>query len=239
MNVESLVLVPGLLCTQELFAPQIAALASQADIRVADHTRHTSMAEIAAGILATAPARFALAGLSMGGYIAQEMMRQAPSRITRLALLDTNSRADRPEQTEQRRALMSLAEKEGSTAGVTEQLLPYLIHKDRLSDAPLVAIIRRMSLDTGVAAFKRQQAAIMARPEYRPFLKDIRCPTLVIVGAEDALTPVKVHEEIAAGIAGAQLEVIPSCGHLTTLEKPEAVIRMMKDWLSNPGPGDG
>ena len=233
MMTQSLVFVPGLLCTRELFSSQIAALDADADIMVGDHTQHASMAEIAASILAKAPAKFALAGLSMGGYIAQEMMRQAPGRITRLALLDTNSRADRPEQSEQRRALAALAEKEGNTAKVTEQLLPILVHKSRLADLPLIEIVKRMRADTGVAAFKRQQAAIIDRPEYRGFLADIRCPTLVIVGAEDALTPVKVHEEIASAIPGARLEVIPECGHLSTLEQPDTVIRLLKAWLSS------
>jgi pimeloyl-ACP methyl ester carboxylesterase len=225
-----LVLIPGLLCTDRLFAPQIAALGASANISVADHTGFASLPEIARAILADAPERFALAGLSMGGYIAFEMLRQAPERVMRLALLDTNARADRPEQADQRRKLIALAERDG-IANVIKLLLPYWVHKDRLADQALVAILRGMAEAVGVAAFKRQQEAIMGRPDNRPFLAQIQCPTVIVVGAEDAVTPVKVSEEMHAGIAGSRLEVIPDCGHLSTLEQPEAVNAALARWL--------
>ena len=227
----ALVLVPGLLCTQALFAPQIAALAGQAQITVADHTHHASMAAIARAVLAKAPPRFALAGLSMGGYIAFEMLRQAPGRITRLALLDTNARADRPEQVENRNKLIALGRERGVRA-VQVALLPYLIHPQRLSEKPLVEAVLQMADDTGIEAFERQQAAIIERPDNRPFLNEIAEPTLIIVGAEDQLTPVKVHEEMRDGIEGARLAVIPNCGHLATLERPAAVNRLLAEWLA-------
>jgi pimeloyl-ACP methyl ester carboxylesterase len=226
-----LVLVPGLLCTERLFAGQIAALGAVAEISVADHTGFASLPEIARVILATAPEGFALVGLSMGGYIAFEILRQARDRVTRLALLDTNARADRPEQAAQRRELIALAEKEG-VAKAAEMLLPYWLHKDRLADAELVATVRHMAETVGLAAFKRQQEAILGRPDNRPFLEQIRSPTVIIVGAEDAITPVKVAEEMHAGIAGSRLEVIPNCGHLSTLERPDAVNRMLAEWLA-------
>jgi pimeloyl-ACP methyl ester carboxylesterase len=226
-----LVLVPGLLCTKALWAPQMAALADIADTTVADHTRHDTMAGIAASILAAAPARFALAGLSMGGYIAYEIIRQAPDRVTKLALLDTGSRADAPERREQRLALIALAEREGAMKA-QETLLPALIHKARLTDKALVDTVLQMGKDTGTEAFKRQQAAIMSRPDNRPLLASIKCPTLVIVGREDALTPPQMAQEIAAGIPGAKLEIIPDCGHISTLERPEAVNRAMRTWLT-------
>jgi len=228
---NSLVLVPGLLCTAELFMPQIAALGRTAAVAVGDHTASASLEGIAAAILATAPARFALAGLSMGGYIAFEMVRQAPDRITRLALLDTNARADRPEQAAQRRELVALARSKGLQAAA-ELLLPFLVHRDRLSDEALVAVVRRMAAETGVDVFARQQEAIIARPDNRPFLPSIHCPTVIIVGAEDAITPVKVAEEMQAGIPESRLEVIAECGHLATLERPEAVNRILADWMS-------
>jgi pimeloyl-ACP methyl ester carboxylesterase len=225
-----LVLVPGLLCTERLFAPQLAALDSVADIRVADHTGFASLPEIARAILTDAPERFALAGLSMGGYIAFEILRQAPERVTRLALLDTNARADRPEQVDQRRKLIALAERDG-IAKVAKLLLPYWVHKDRLADPALVAILRCMAEAVGVAAFRRQEEAIIGRPDNRPFLAQIRCPTVIVVGAEDEVTPVKVAEEMHAGIAGSRLEVIRDCGHLSTLEQPEAVNAALARWL--------
>lgn len=227
----NLVLVPGLLCTRALWAPQAKALGDIAEVSVADHTRHDNMAAIAGSILAAAPARFALAGLSMGGYIAYEIVRQAPERVTRLALLDTGSRADAPERAAARRELIAFAEREG-TRKTQAQLMAVLIHKARLADKPLVEAIERMGADTGVEAFKRQQAALMGRPDNRPFLPSIRCPTLVLVGREDALTPVELSQEIAAGIPGARLEIIPDCGHLSTMERPEAVNRALRAWLT-------
>jgi pimeloyl-ACP methyl ester carboxylesterase len=226
-----LVLVPGLLCTGALWAPQIAALSDIADCIVADHTRHDSLVGIARSILEAAPQRFALAGLSMGGYIAYEIVRQAPERVTKLALLDTGSRADAPERRARRLELIALAEREGAGAA-QDALMSALIHKSRLQEKPLVDTVRQMAEDTGVAAFKRQQAAIMGRPDNRPLLAGIRCPTLVLVGREDALTPVELAREIAAGIPGAKLTIVPDCGHLSTLERPQAVNRALRQWLT-------
>jgi pimeloyl-ACP methyl ester carboxylesterase len=227
----NLVLVPGLLCTGALWAPQIAALADIADATVADHTRHDSMAGIAQSILAAAPERFALAGLSMGGYIAYEIVRQAPERVERLALVDTGSRADTPERSAARRELIATAEREG-VGRAQELLLPALVHKARLGDKALVDAIMQMALDTGLDAFRRQQEAIIGRPDNRPLLPSIRCPTLVLVGREDALTPVELAQEMADAIPGAKLEIVPECGHLSTLEQPEAVSRALREWLS-------
>jgi len=226
-----LVLVPGLLCSKALWAPQIAGLGDIADMTVADHTRHDTMAGIATSILAAAPERFALAGLSMGGYIAYEIVRQAPQRVTKLALLDTGSRADLPERRERRLALNALAQREGAGAA-QDELMPLLIHKDRLADKAFTALVRQMAVDIGAEALVRQHAAIMSRPDNRPLLASIRCPTLVIVGREDALTPPELAREIAAGIPGAKLEIIPDCGHLSTMERPEAVNRALRAWLT-------
>lgn len=230
-NREPAVFVPGLLCTARLFEPQIAALGGRVDSAVADHTQDASMEAIARRALQQAPERFALVGLSMGGYIALEIVRQAPQRVTRLALLDTNARADRPEQAADRMKLLAVARSEG-VRKVQELLLPRLIHPDRLGDPALVETILNMADDTGLAAFERQQQAIIARPDMRPQLPSIRCPTLVIVGADDQLTPVKVAREMHTGIAGSRLEVIPDCGHLSTLERPESINRLLGAWLS-------
>jgi pimeloyl-ACP methyl ester carboxylesterase len=227
----NLVLVPGLLCTAALWAPQIAALADIADCMVANHRRHRTMKGIARSILAAAPERFALAGLSMGGYIAYDILRQAPERVQRLALLDTGVRADTPERTAARRDLVANAEREG-VRRAQELLIPSLIHPARLDDRPLVDTILKMAVDTGLEAFKRQEAAIIGRPDSRPLLASIRCPTLVLVGEQDALTPPERAREIADGIPGARLEIIADCGHMSTLEQPEAVNRALRAWLT-------
>jgi pimeloyl-ACP methyl ester carboxylesterase len=227
----NLVLVPGFLCTRILWEPQIASLSDIAAISVADHTRHETMEAIARSILAAAPERFALAGLSMGGYISYEILRQAPERVTRLALLDTGCRADTPERKEMRLRRNEKARREGAGA-VQDELMSVLIHKDRLADKDLTARIRQMAVVMGTDALIRQHAALMGRPDSRPFLASIKCPTLVLVGREDSLTPVEMAEEIAAGIAGARLEIIPNCGHLSTMEQPEAVNAAMRAWLT-------
>lgn len=228
----NLVLVPGLLCTAALWAPQIAALKDIAQCTVADHTRHRTMAGIARSILASAPERFALAGLSMGGYIAYEIMRQAPERVERLALLDTGYRADTPERIAARQDLIARAERGGGARLAQELLMPVLVHKARLGDKALVDTVLQMAVDTGLAAFKRQEAAIIARPDSAHILPTIRCPTLVLVGREDALTPVAQHREIADAVPGARLEIVANCGHLSTLEQPEAVSRALRAWLT-------
>jgi len=229
---QNLVFVPGLLCTGELFAPQVAALADVAGMTVADHTRQDTMAGIAASILAEAPERFALAGLSMGGYIALEMMRQAHERIDRLALLDTRARADTAELADRRRRLVEIARAGHFRKVTADHLMQVLIHPDRQGDAALTALITRMADDIGEDAFYRQQAAIIARPDCRPVLAGIRCPSVVIVGRQDAITPPDYAEEMAAAIPGCVLEIIEDCGHLSTLERPEAVNAALRRWLA-------
>lgn len=231
MTMPHLILIPGLTCTAALWAPQVAALREHVTITIGDHSSAGTMAGIARAILASAPANFALAGLSMGGYIAFEIMRQAPERVTRLALLDTSAKPFDQTQAPQRHALVALARKIGME-GALAKLLPVFIHPARLTDTTLVGVVTQMARDTGVDTFARQQQALMSRPDSRPILATIRCPTLVLTGAQDLLTPVTEHEEIAAGIAGAQLEVLPDCGHLSTLERPEAVNAAMQRWLS-------
>ena len=226
-----LVLVPGLLCSAALFAPQVAQLGRDRHVIVADHTRADRMAEIATGILAASPERFALAGLSMGGYVALEIVRQAPERVTHLALLDTSARPDVPERVADRRRLIEIARTEG-VARVQRLLLPRLVHPDRMADAALVEAVVRMAEETGLDAFLRQQEAIIARPDSRPLLAAIRCPTLVLVGADDQLTPPELAREMAAGIAGSRLAVVAACGHLSSLEQPGEVSRALAGLLA-------
>jgi len=226
-----IVLVPGLNCSARLYAEQVPALWGCGPITIADHRRDDSVGAIAARILAMAPPRFALAGLSMGGYVALAIVRAAPERVARLALLDTSARPDTPEQTEPRHSMIALAES-GRFAEVPDLLFPVFVHRDRHGDEALRRIVRTMAEETGPQAFVRQQRAIMTRPDCRVLLKSIRCPTLVLVGDGDALTPPVLSEEIAAGIAGARLVRVPDCGHLSTLERPEAVNRALVEWLA-------
>jgi pimeloyl-ACP methyl ester carboxylesterase len=225
-----LLLLPGLLCDAALYAPEIAALGDIAAPIVGDLTRHDSIAGMAAAMLAEMPEYFSLVGLSMGGYVAQEIMRQAPHRVGRLALLDTSARADSDEQHARRRGLIELAGK-GHFKGVTPQLLPQLIGRDRLTDTALVDTIMAMAERVGHDAFLRQQTAIMGRPDGRADLGRIACPTLVLCGRDDAVTPVALHEEMAAAIPGAELVVVEDCGHLSTIERPEAVNAALRRWL--------
>jgi pimeloyl-ACP methyl ester carboxylesterase len=226
-----IVLVPGLTCSARLYAEQIPALWRFGPVMVADHTRDDSMASIARRILAAAPPRFALAGLSMGGYIAFEIMRQAPQRVARLALLDTGARAETPEQTERRKHVIALA-KAGRYAEVSDIAFPLYVHRNRHNDLALKRIVRMMAEETGLEAFLRQQQAIMTRPDSRPGLGAIKCPTLVLVGDSDEATPPELAREIAGAIGGARLEVIPDCGHLSTLEQPEKVTAALVDWMN-------
>jgi pimeloyl-ACP methyl ester carboxylesterase len=228
---QDLLLVPGLNCTEALFAPQIAALSRFATCRVVDHRQDFSIEEIADRVLATAPDRFALAGLSMGGHICHEIMRRAAHRVTRLALIDTRASPDSPDDADRRRALVRLAE-EGRFGEVHIALWPRLVHPARVSDAVLEAIVRGMADATGPAAFIRQQRALLARRDYRPVLQVYNLPTVIIVGSDDAITPPAMAEELADAIAGSDLYEIPDCGHLSTLEAPKAVNDILRAWLA-------
>ena len=228
---QRLLLLPGLLCDAALWQFQTEALADVAETTVADLSRSDSIAAMARDALAAAPDRFALAGLSMGGYVALEIMRQAPERVTHLALLDTSARPDTPELTQRRQALIELASK-GKFKGVTPRLLPLLLHKNHQMP-PLSDIVIAMAARIGQPGFVRQEIAIMNRQDSRPFLKDIKVPTLVLVGEDDQLTPVHLHEELADGIHGSEFQIIARSGHLTTLEQPDMVNRALFDWLTN------
>lgn len=232
MEKTPLVLVPGLLCDKQLWRSQIEDLADVTDCWVADHTRADTMAGVARDVLADAPfTRFALAGLSMGGYIALEIMRQAPQRVTKLALLDTTAGGESAAQTQRRLDFIAFAEG-GHFDRVTETLLPLLIHSARQGERSLTGTVRSMARNIGKDAFIRQQRAIMSRADSLGLLAGINCPTLVLCGRQDALTPLARHEEIASGIKGARLEVVENCGHLSTLEQPGEVNAALRRWLA-------
>src|SRR6516165_5889808 len=223
------VLIPGLNCSARLYAEQIPALWRFGPVQVADHTRDDSMDALATRILAVAPPRFALAGLSMGGYLALTIVRHAPERVQRLALLDTSARPETPEQTARRKPQIALA-KAGRFAEVPALQFPVFVHRNRQGDE---ALRERdlMAEETEAHAFLRQQQAIMTRPDARPFLPAIKCPILVLVGDGDELTPLALSQEIAAGVAGSRLVVIADCGHLSTMERPDPVNRALSDWI--------
>lgn len=227
-----LVLVPGLLCSERLFAPQIAALSGRTETSVADPASHDTMAAIARSILESAPASFALAGLSLGGYIAQEIIHQAPDRVERLCLLDTRARPDTAEETANRHRLLDLCAREGVVA-VQRTLMPRLIRTDRIGEEPLTSEILKMAEEVGDVGFRRQMAAIMSRADYRPYLPAIRCPTTIIVGSDDVLTPPEMSQEIVSLIPDARLQVVGGCGHISTMECPAEVSAILLSWLTS------
>ncbi len=224
------VLVPGLLASPRLYAEQIPELWRAGPVTVAVHSRDDSIAGIARRILSSAPQRFALAGLSMGGYVCFEILRQASKRVAKLVLLDTSARPDAPEQSTQRRAQMDLA-RSGRLGEVADTLFPRMVHARRWGDESLRRVWRMMAQEVGAEGFVNQQTAIMGRPDSRPGLAAIRCPTLVIVGDGDVVTPPERAEEIVSGIPDARLSVIRDSGHLATLEQPAAVSRSMLQFL--------
>ena len=225
-----IVLVPGLLTSPRLFSAQLPAVWRHGPVTIADNTRDDTIAAIASRILAHAPPRFALAGLSMGGYISLEIVRQAPDRIDRLALLDTSARPDTPELTERRQAQIALA-RGGRFAEIADQQFPLLVHPSRHGDPSARDLVRLMADETGPDAFIRQQQAIMGRVDSRPGLGAIDRPTLVLVGDSDQLTPPELSAEIAGSIPGARLVVVAGAGHLSTLDQPEQVTRALVGWL--------
>ena len=227
---EPLLLIPGLLCDAELWQAQVRDLADIATPQVPDMSLDDSIAAMAARVLAAAPPRFALAALSMGGYVAFEIMRRAPERVTRLALLDTSAAPDTPARAAERRAAIASLEL-GRFVGVTGRMLPQLVHPDHVA-GPVGQAVQAMVLRVGGDAFVRQQRAILGRVDSRPDLAAIDVPTLVMVGAQDVLTPVAEARAIHEGIAGSVLEVIDGCGHLPPMEEPARTSAVLRRWLA-------
>lgn len=225
-----ILLVPGLASSPRIYAPVIPALWRFGSVMVANHIRDDSMAAIARRILAEAPPRFALAGHSMGGYIAFEIMRQAAERVTRLALINTQARPDTGEAAERRRGLMARARR-GELRIVREEMFPDLVHPSRRDDASLRVLVHEQGEDVGVEGYLRQQTAIIARVDSRPTLATIKCPTLVLTGDADSTIPNALSKEMAEGIAGARLVILSQCGHLPQPEQPEATAAALTEWL--------
>lgn len=226
----SLLLLPGLNCDDRLWRDVVAGLGETVNAQVANYGDADSIAAMARAVLSDAPERFALAGLSMGGYVALEIMRQAPQRVERLALLDTTARSDDAPKRETRRAGMAAAE-QGKYGLVLRSMLAGLLAPQHL-DSGLAEEVVAMGERTGPEAYRRHQQAIMDRIDSRPHLGAIAVPTLVGVGALDALTPPALAEEMAAAIPGAERVYFAETGHLSAMESPEQVTAALQDWLA-------
>ena len=225
---QNLLLIPGLVCDAAVWRHQSTHLAEIATISIPPVTQGESIVEMARIVLAGAPDSFALAGFSMGGYIALEMLRQAPERITRLALLDTSARADTPEKASWRRTAIARCEN-GEFSAVIDGMLPILLHRDR-QDGPLPDFVRAMAARVGAEAFIRRQKVIGSRQDSKRLLEDISVPVRAICGREDGMSTIAEHEEIAR-LSGGRFSIIEQCGHMTIIEQPQAATALLRDWL--------
>lgn len=228
---QPIVLVPGLNCTAECYAGEIPSLWQFGSVLIPDHKRGSTVAEIAAAILADAPPSFALAGFSMGGYIVFEILRQAPERVTRLALIDTMARLDAPDRLQKRHDGIRLAQ-----AGKHRQLVtanyPDSVHPQNASNPLIRDISIRMAVENGPDVYIRHQQAIIGRPDSLPLLPTIRVPTTIIVGEADTITPVVDAHIMAAAIPNADLVTIAGAGHMSPTEQPAMVAKALVGWLS-------
>ncbi|WP_343222216.1 alpha/beta fold hydrolase [Novosphingobium profundi] len=225
---QPLVLVPGLSCDARLWEAQVAGIADVAAPHIGDTLTDDSLPAMAKRILADAPPRFALAGFSMGGYVAMEIWRQAPERVTRIAFLDTSAGADDADATHLRQAAITTARKRGYEA-VLRGSLRRLVHPE--TPRPIAEAVVAMALEVGLETYARQQRAIMARPDSRPDLARIAVPALVVAGAQDQLTPPDRARDIARHIPKARLALIERCGHMAPMERPEELNVLLRDWL--------
>ncbi len=228
-NMLPFLLVPGLNCDARVYAGAARVLWQHGPITIANHTAGDRMESIAGAILADAPPRFALAGFSMGGYLAFEILRQAPDRVQKLCLLDTSAAPDASESSENRRRRMALAEA-GKFGAVVEQSFPNSVHPDNVTNPDLYSIHRAMAEANGPQVYVAQQQAIIDRPDSRPDLSGISVPTLIVVGEGDQITPPAAAEEMQRGIADSRLVTIPHAGHLALLEQPEPVHAALREW---------
>ena len=227
---QTIIMIPGLGSDGAVWRRTIAALGSDnAACTSGDTLSDPTLPKMAQRILAQAPPRFALAGVSMGGMVAMEIVKLAPDRVTRLALVDTNARPDTLAQKAYRRAA-NLAVGVGDYRALAERSLPSLLHPDAPQDVRDEMV--EMSVRVGPKAYVRQNRAVTARKDLRPVLATIAVPTTVIVGEEDRLTPVELSQEIHALTPGSTLHVIPGCGHLPPIEAPDAMAALLTEWMA-------
>ena len=230
MTAENLLLLPGMMCDARLWAEQVEHL-EQTTFH-ADTSAHETMPDMARSILRDAPDTFAMAGLSMGGILAFEIWRQAPERVTHLALLDTNPHAESADRQSMR--LEQIAEVAAGRLRelATESLKPLYLAAAHRENEALLSTILDMAMDLGPDVFRRQSLALRSRIDSVPTLQTISCPTLVLCGAEDRLCPPAYHRLMAAEIPAARLTIVDACGHLSSLEQPEIVTRELKNLLA-------
>lgn len=224
----ALVLLPGMMCDARLFAPQIAALSARYTLHVPSLTGADTMPGLAEAVLAAAPPRFALLGLSMGGILAMEIVARAPDRVERLALLDTNPFAETAEVTAARAPGMARVAA-GGLGDVLDAIIPRYFPAPR---PDLAALCRAMGLALGPAAFLDQSRALIGRADRQDALAAFRGPALVLTGAEDLICPRDRHTRMHALMPGSRLAVIPAAGHLPTLEAPDPTNDEISRWLS-------
>ncbi len=227
MTAEPLILLPGMMCDARLFSPQTSAVTAAI---AWDAPREETIEDMAEAVLAAAPERFALAGLSMGGIVAMEIVARAPERVSRLALLDTNHRAETPDRRVGRAPQIAAAMAGGLEAVMVEEMKPAYLAPNHPAAPTILALVRDMALDLGPEVFRAQSLALRDRADHTETLRGVAVPTLVLVGAHDRLCPVARHEAMRDLVPGARLVVVEGAGHLTTLEAPEAVTTALRDW---------
>jgi pimeloyl-ACP methyl ester carboxylesterase len=232
---EPLVLVPGLMCDGTVWRHQVAALGTGREVLVAAHGLSDTLGAMAERILQQAAPRFALAGHSMGGRVALEVLARAPERVSRVALLDTGHEALAPgERGEREKAgryrLLQIARREGMLA-MAREWAQGMVYPARLADAALMDAIHAMIVRAGIEQFEAQIRALLGRPERTSLLSGLRLPTLVLCGREDGWSPLERHQAMARLIAGSHLVAVPECGHMSTMERPEAITAALRDWL--------
>ncbi|WP_306119246.1 MULTISPECIES: alpha/beta hydrolase [unclassified Roseitalea] len=226
-----LVLLPGMMCDARLFGPQIEALSCMCTLHLATIAGHDTMAALAADVLAHAPPRFALAGLSMGGIVAMEVFRQAPGRIERIALLDTNPKAETEAIRQRREPQMARARAGELRAVMREEMKPNYLAEGP-GRQPVLDLCMDMAEALGPEVFVRQSRALQSRPDQQDTLRRVAVPALVMCGEQDRLCPVGRHELMHELIAGSRLAIVAGAGHLVTLEKPAEANAALLEWLA-------
>jgi pimeloyl-ACP methyl ester carboxylesterase len=218
------------LTDERLYAAQVAALEADYECSVFAFRDHDSLGGMAEELLSKTPARFTLIGLSLGGYVAFEIIRRQLQRLERLVLMDTRAIADDPPRRAGRHADIAKV-REGGIEALIPELPARWLHPSHAQRAEVTNLMSEMARSIGARGLFNQQAAMLVRPDSRDDLARVSVPTLVMCGRNDPVTPVPDHEVIAAKIPGARLEIIEDCGHLSTMEQPEAVNRVLIDWL--------
>lgn len=225
-----LVLLPGMMCDARLFAPQIATFSRTCAVHTASVTAHDTTAALATEVIAHAPPRFALAGLSMGGIVAIEIIRQASERVAGLALLDTNPRAETPEIQSKRGPQMDRVQDGALAEVIRDEFKPNYL-ADGPNRQPVLDLCMDMALSLGPDVFLRQSRALRDRPDRQGALRAVRVPTLILCGRDDRLCPVERHELMHDLVPGSQLAIIDDAGHMPTLEQPEATTAELVRWF--------